>query len=101
MPREILYQIRDMTIIVRNRKLKPEKGGAKGLVHRGRYSQRRCGVRDRIGHVESESRRLVPARLVAAGIRQIAERDSGRQFARGTVNVELVPIIWPYANVCG
>src|SRR5262249_1118034 len=30
-PREILYQIRDLTIIVRNRKLKPEKGRRKDL----------------------------------------------------------------------
>ena len=30
-PREILHQIRDMTIIVRNRKLKPEKGRRKGI----------------------------------------------------------------------
>lgn len=30
-PREILHQIRDLTIIVRNRKLKPEKGRRKDL----------------------------------------------------------------------
>jgi len=30
-PREMLYQIRDLTIIVRNRKLKPEKGRRKDL----------------------------------------------------------------------
>ena len=29
--REMLHQIRDLTIIVRNRKLKPEKGGRKDL----------------------------------------------------------------------
>src|SRR6266403_4780459 len=31
LPREILHQIRDLTIIVRNRKLKPEKGRRKDL----------------------------------------------------------------------
>jgi hypothetical protein len=31
LPREILQQIRDLTIIVRNRKLKPEKGRRKDL----------------------------------------------------------------------
>jgi hypothetical protein len=30
-PREMLHQIRDLTIIVRNRKLKPEKGRRKDL----------------------------------------------------------------------
>ena len=30
-PRETLHQIRDLTIIVRNRKLKPEKGRRKDL----------------------------------------------------------------------
>jgi hypothetical protein len=30
-PREVLHQIRDLTIIVRNRKLKPEKGRRKDL----------------------------------------------------------------------
>jgi len=30
-PREMLYQIRDLTIIVRNRKLKPKKGRRKDL----------------------------------------------------------------------
>jgi hypothetical protein len=30
-PREILHQIRDLTIVVRNRKLKPEKGRRKDL----------------------------------------------------------------------
>ena len=30
-PREMLHQIRDLTIIVRNRKLKPEKGPRKDL----------------------------------------------------------------------
>jgi hypothetical protein len=30
-PREMLYQIRDLTIIVRNSKLKPEKGRRKDL----------------------------------------------------------------------
>ena len=30
-PREMLYKIRDLTIIVRNRKLKPEKGRRKDL----------------------------------------------------------------------
>jgi hypothetical protein len=29
--RELLYQVRDLTIIVRNRKLKPEKGRRKDL----------------------------------------------------------------------
>jgi hypothetical protein len=31
LPREVLQQIRDLTIIVRNRKLKPEKGRRKDL----------------------------------------------------------------------
>lgn len=31
LPREILHQVRDLTIIVRNRKLKPEKGRRKDL----------------------------------------------------------------------
>jgi hypothetical protein len=31
LPRETLHQIRDLTIIVRNRKLKPEKGRRKDL----------------------------------------------------------------------
>jgi hypothetical protein len=30
-PREILHQIRDLTIIVRNRKLRPDKGRRKDL----------------------------------------------------------------------
>ncbi len=30
-PREMLHQIRDLTIVVRNRKLKPEKGRRKDL----------------------------------------------------------------------
>jgi hypothetical protein len=30
-PREILHEIRDLTIVVRNRKLKPEKGRRKDL----------------------------------------------------------------------
>ena len=30
-PREMLHQVRDLTIIVRNRKLKPEKGRRKDL----------------------------------------------------------------------
>src|SRR5438876_8341153 len=31
LPRELLHEIRDLTIIVRNRKLKPEKGRRKDL----------------------------------------------------------------------
>jgi hypothetical protein len=31
LPREMLHQIRDLTIVVRNRKLKPEKGRRKDL----------------------------------------------------------------------
>ena len=31
LPRELLQEIRDLTIIVRNRKLKPEKGRRKDL----------------------------------------------------------------------
>ena len=30
-PRELLHQVRDLTIVVRNRKLKPEKGRRKDL----------------------------------------------------------------------
>ena len=48
-------------------------------------------ARNRIEHLEAKVEQFVPARPVAAGIRQITERNPRRQFATRLLEVELVP----------